>query len=118
MQLEQHDRGLTTSLANCIKKLLPDENLLEFDKLRLVVKERGRTNNAEADHMVKEYKLLQVKIGTKVLSKKSDIDRRLQELERHHFQQYGKLPCNSTYQELLKEKKLATAVLRNMNIYL
>lgn len=118
MQLEQTDKELSSSLANYIKRLLPDENLDEFDRLRVHVKGITKTKSALADDL-KWYNCLQTMLGMKVLSRQKEIDEQLEDLKRCYFQQHEKLPCKHTnieYHDLLKEKKLATAILRNMNI--
>lgn len=115
------EEGFTTSLANYIKVLLPNEILTEFDKLRFSLKEiiRKKTVPTNKNHMVLKYNSLAANIGTKVLSKRVELDKQLEDFEHKYFQQHGKLPgknTNSTYHNLLKEKKIAIAVLRNIDI--
>ena len=47
----------------------------------------------------KEYNVLQTKLGLRVLSRQSALDKELEELERQHYQEHSKLPSkqdNST----------------------
>lgn len=116
--LEEHSNGLTTMLANSIKKLLPTVDMIsltEFDTLRSKLKKGAQTKPMED-----RYKTLTTIMVTKVAVKKKELDKIIEDMERKHYQQYRKLPSktqNSLYRDLLKEKKLATAILRNIGIY-
>ena len=74
-----------------------------------------RANKSE----MSKYKELEANLGTKVLAKKTDLDKKIQSLEMENIKKYGTLPSksvNCTYSNLLKAKKLATTILRNIGI--
>lgn len=111
--LERLDEGLNTSLANSIKKLLPDISLTEFDTLRFRLKEALKRKSTVSTNAQSKYKLLATEIGTTVLSKKTDLDEQVDDFERKHYQQHSVLPTKSTnpiYRNLMREKILATTI--------
>lgn len=117
-----HLSGLTTSLANSIKVLLPNEDLTDFDKLRFHLKDTTRKKTAPSNkHLVEKYRSQAARLGAKVLSKRVELDKAVEDFEHKYLKQHGKLPVKRTnpiYQNLLKEKKIAVSVLRNMDIHL
>lgn len=118
---EECAEGLTTSLATSIRKLLPNESLSEFDTLRFRLKEvtAKNTTRINTKHMTAKYKLLTAKIGNKVSSKQIELDQLIQDLENQHFRQHGILPAknnNAPYHNLLRQKKLAKAILTNIGV--
>lgn len=66
---------------------------------------------------VASYNHLAAKLGTKVQSIQSRLDDELKLEECKHFQEHGTLPpkvTGSHYSKILKERNLATAIIRNI----
>ena len=64
---------------------------------------------------ISQYRELLAKIDTKIRLVQCDCAAKLKELEHKHFQQNGKLPAKtpgSHYYSILKERNLATNILR------
>ena len=110
--------GLKTSLGNCMKKILEcDDELTSFDELRYYIK---NSNVSVQSHLIKKYKAMAASLGRKVLRKQSEYDKQLREIERCHFLEHAKLPnktTNTEYSRTLKDRNIATAILRNLNIH-
>ena len=116
--LEKHNEGMKTSLGNSIKKLVHDKRLEEFDDLRFNIK-MAKKNKKQYSDLISRYNLLSAQLGTKILTTQSKLNKSLTEIERQHLNEHSILPTkqtNSNYCKILKERNLATAVLRNMNI--
>lgn len=118
LNLEQHEEGLKTSVGNSIKRLLGcDVDLVEFDELRFKLKEAQKTGQHKTmTASISRYSHLSAKIQAKVKSLQSSRAAELKELERKHLLQYGKIPAKtrgSHYYNILKERDLAMAILRN-----
>ena len=119
LNLEEHNEGLKTTVGNCIKRLLGcGDDLVRFDDLRFKLKEAKRTGNL---HRVKtsnsEYVHLASKFKAKIKLVHCDRLAKLSELEQVHLQKNGKLPAKtrgSHYYNILKERDLATGILRSI----
>ncbi len=116
---------MKTSLGNCIKRLsecvddLKEFNLEEFDQLRFTLKKVTKTKRKPNHQNVSRYNQLEAELGSKVLSYQRMLTKSIEELEKVHFQQHGQLPTKATnlhYSTLLRNKKLATTVIRGLNI--
>lgn len=67
--------------------------------------------------MITRYKELSKIMIIKVQAKQSELDNEIGDLESENLRKHGILPNKNkhpTYQNLLKQKKLATAILRNI----
>lgn len=125
LALETHDEGLTSSLANSIKKLLQEDTpsfLGEFDTLRSRLKEiaKKKGKQVKATHVTTRYKQLTEKIGSTVLAKQHELEKLIADFESKYFMKHGMLPTKSLnlpYRNLLREKNLSTAILRNIGIH-
>ena len=117
LDLSPQQQGLTTSVASYIHQLMQPNSpntLQEFDTLRASLKRTKGTKE-----MKSRYRMLTATIGTEVLAKQSLLQKDIQDKEMKHLEEHGTLPnknSNSCYNELLKKKKLATSILRNLNI--
>lgn len=70
--------------------------------------------------MTAKYTQLSNDFKTKVILKKTESEKKIQEFEAKYYQDHQKLPsktADSGYNHLLKEKNLATAILRNLDKY-
>ena len=117
LDLSPQQQGLTTSVASYIHQLMQPNSpntLQEFDTLRASLKRTKGTKE-----MKSRYRMLTATIGTEVLAKQSLLQKDIQDKEMKHLEEHGTLPnknSNSCYNELLKKKKLATSILRNLDI--
>ena len=117
LDLSPQQQGLTTSAASYIHQLMQPNSpntLQEFDTLRASLKRTKGTKE-----MKSRYRMLTATIGTEVLAKQSLLQKDIQDKEMKHLEEHGTLPnknSNSCYNELLKKKKLATSILRNLDI--
>ena len=111
--------GLSTTLASSISKVLGG-TLREFDQLRHALKDAKKSKNKRANikDQVSRYNNLTATLSLKVLARKTNLDKRLKELEHEHFKKHQRLPGrhNSLYTELLSQRNHAKAILRNLNI--
>lgn len=118
---EEDDEGLKTSLATSIKKLLEHaDGVTEFDQLRFKLKKARKTNqHRNMKDMISRYTILAATLGTKVSNCRSKLHKQIQTLEQEHFQLHDKLPSkisNTQYSNLLRQRKLAVTILRNLNM--
>ena len=71
--------------------------------------------------MVSSYNTLSAKIGLQILSKKTELDERIKDIEHQHFRKYSRLPSksiNALYSNTLSKRNQAVVILRNMKISL
>ena len=120
LNLEKHTEGLKTSLGNCLKKFFgADDDLTLFDELRFNIMKTKKTRKLSSKApSISRYSQLSAKLSTQVLARQSELAKQLKDIEHDYFQKYGTFPnkTNSTeYSKILKEKNLATAILRNIN---
>ena len=110
------DEGLKTSAGNSIKRLLGcDDDLVKFDDFRFKLKNAKRTGGHIHKTSISEYREMVGKFKTKVKLVQSERADKLKEMERKQFQLTGKLPAKtpgSHYYNILKERNLATNILR------
>ena len=115
VNLEEHNEGLKTLIANSIKHLIGSDNdLVEFDDLRFNLKKAKQAGNHIHTASISEYKQVVKKIETKVKLVQSERAAKLKELEQKEFQKSGRLPAKtpgSHYYNILKERNLATKIL-------
>ena len=116
LDLEEHNEGLKTSVGNYIKHLLgSDDDLIRFDDLRFKLKEAKRAgNHLYIKTSVSEYEELVSKFKAKIRMVQSEC---VAKLEQKYFQQNGRLPAKtrgSHYYNILKERNVATAILRGI----
>ena len=109
--LSQEKQGkLCSILASCIQRLLQKDTpsvITEFDTLRTTLTKVTQTQKGPTKILKSRYQMLEAHIGTKVLTRKTDLDKRIEQLERRHLKEFGTLPCKSTnhlYSNLLKDK--------------
>ena len=118
VNVEEHDEGLKTTVANSIKHVLGcDDNLVKFDDLRFQLKEAKHAggNHLHMKTSISQYRQLVEKIKAKLKLVKSEKSAQLKELEQKHYQKHGMLPAKtrgSQYYNILKERNLATNILR------
>ena len=97
-----------------------DDELISFDDLRFNIKEAKSNKMGMKSNVTLRYKKLAASLGKKVLIKQAQLDEELQKIERAHFQDHNRLPnkdTNPRYSGLLKDRNVATAILRNLNIH-
>ncbi len=116
---QQEKQGLNSTLATCIERLLQNDTpstLKEFDTIRTALK--GATRKGKTKNLESRYKLLEATLGTQVLARKTHLERMIHKMELENLEEFGTLPLkrNSIYSNLLKDKKLATTILRNIGI--
>lgn len=118
LDLEEHQEGLKTTVANCIKHLLGcDSDLEKFDDLRFKLKKAKKENHTHMKTSISQYTQMLTKIEKKVKLVLSERDAKLKELEHKEFQKSGKFPDKkpgSHYYKVRKERNLATNILRHL----
>ena len=125
LTVQPTDTGMKTTLAGSISSILKSDNteLKRFDELRFSLKEakkkKGKLCNMKK--MVSSYNTLSAKIGHQILSKKTELDERIKDIEDQHFRKYSRLPSkssNALYSNTLSKRNQAVVILRKMNISL
>ena len=118
LNVEEHHEGLKSIVANSIKHLIGSDNdLVEFDDLRFNLKKAKLAGKHINTASISKYRQMLKKIETKVKLVQSERAAKLKELEQKEFQKSGKLPAKtrgSYYYNILKERNLATKILRNL----
>lgn len=119
LHLEEHQGGLKTTLGNSINRLLGcDDDLSKFDALRFQLKAAKKAGSQGSHIALSSYNELAKKIGTKVRSTQQRLADEVKQTEYKHFKEHRSLPpkiSGSHYSKLLKERNLATAILRNIS---
>ena len=91
--LEKKSEELKTSVATSLTRLMGrHDELDEFDELRFRLKEAKKARQHISSVDTSRYRQLEAKLGTRVLSIRSRLDKELKEFEYKHFEKYSKLP--------------------------
>ena len=114
--------GMKTSLVNCVQNIsgcAGDLREFDLDQLRFTFKEAIKRKAKLHTNKIARCKQMTAKLSTIIAAYERRLARSIKETEQAHFQQHHQLPTKATnvhYATLSRNKKVATTVLRNLNI--